>query len=305
MPGFVTCEYAQLGGELILNYVYLFGIRYSRVPHHHCITRMFGECRIILLSSLINRLHLENIVLGKILDATLWRKSGLPRHITPPRAPQIHHLETKVYTSGPQELRLRILPHFRACHYGLLLLFEYRLSSGVHIRRQGQGRKYASSDLLDVDYVRLLTLIADEELIKYGWEEDVWFHVDNLSSAHIYVRLPEGQDWETIDKDLLVDCAQLTKANSIEGVLCNPRPEYERSDFGSRTDTAAGNKKDNITIVYTPWSNLKKDGSMAVGQVSFKDQRKVGLPCQAACHYVAEAMLGQADTRREEGEPHR
>ena len=37
----------------------------------------------------------------------------------------------------------------------------------------------------------------------------------------------------------------------------------------------SGNKKDNITIVYTPWSNLKKDGSMAVGQVGFKDQRKV------------------------------
>lgn len=36
-----------------------------------------------------------------------------------------------------------------------------------------------------------------------------------------------------------------------------------------------GNKKDNITIIYTPWANLKKDGSMAVGQVSFKDQKKV------------------------------
>jgi hypothetical protein len=55
-----------------------------------------------------------------------------------------------------------------------------------------------------------------------------------------------------MNKELLVDCAQLTKANSIEG-----------------------NKKDNVTIVYTPWSNLKKDGSMAVGQVGFKDQRKV------------------------------
>lgn len=40
--------------------------------------------------------------------------------------------------------------------------------------------------------------------------------------------------------------------------------------------TPPGNKKDNITIIYTPWSNLKKDGSMAVGQVSFKDQKKVG-----------------------------
>jgi hypothetical protein len=99
----------------------------------------------------------------------------------------------------------------------------------------------------------VLTYISDEELIKHGWDEDVWFHVDNLSSAHIYVRLPEGEDWESITKELLVDCAQLTKANSIEG-----------------------NKKDNVTVIYTPWSNLKKDGSMAVGQVGFKDQRKVG-----------------------------
>jgi len=37
-----------------------------------------------------------------------------------------------------------------------------------------------------------------------------------------------------------------------------------------------GNKKDNITVIYTPWSNLKKDGSMAVGQVGFKDNKKVG-----------------------------
>ncbi|KAI1494451.1 coiled-coil domain-containing protein 25 [Biscogniauxia mediterranea] len=92
----------------------------------------------------------------------------------------------------------------------------------------------------------------NEELIKYGWEEDVWFHVDKLSSAHIYLRLREGDTWEDIPKDLLTDLAQLTKANSIEG-----------------------NKKDNVTVIYTPWSNLKKDGSMAVGQVSFKDQRRV------------------------------
>jgi hypothetical protein len=64
----------------------------------------------------------------------------------------------------------------------------------------------------------MLTCNLDEELIKYGWEEDLWFHADNLSSAHIYVRLPEGQDWETIDENLLIDCAQLTKANSIEGM---------------------------------------------------------------------------------------
>lgn len=65
--------------------------------------------------------------------------------------------------------------------------------------------------------------------------------------------MPNEEDsWEAIPEALVTDLAQLTKANSIEG-----------------------NKKDNVTVIYTPWSNLKKDGSMAVGQVSFKDPRKV------------------------------
>ncbi|KAL4796641.1 hypothetical protein BDV19DRAFT_360710 [Aspergillus venezuelensis] len=92
----------------------------------------------------------------------------------------------------------------------------------------------------------------NEDLIKYGLESDVWFHVDNLSSAHVYVRLHDGESWDNIPEQLLVDCAQLTKANSIEG-----------------------NKKDNITVIYTPWSNLKKDGSMAAGQVSFHNHKQV------------------------------
>lgn len=33
----------------------------------------------------------------------------------------------------------------------------------------------------------------------------------------MYYRLQEGQTWDAIPKDVLVDCAQLTKANSIEG----------------------------------------------------------------------------------------
>jgi len=94
--------------------------------------------------------------------------------------------------------------------------------------------------------------VENEDLIKFGLEEDVWFHADKLSSAHVYLRMNEGDSWEAIPEEVLTDLAQLTKANSIEG-----------------------NKKDNVTVIYTPWSNLKKDGSMAVGQVSFKDPRKV------------------------------
>ncbi len=57
----------------------------------------------------------------------------------------------------------------------------------------------------------------DEDLIKYAWPQDVWFHVDKLSSAHVYLRMPEGMTWDAIPEALLTDCAQLVKANSIEG----------------------------------------------------------------------------------------
>jgi phospholipase C len=32
----------------------------------------------------------------------------------------------------------------------------------------------------------------NEDLIKYALPQDVWFHVDALSSAHVYLRMPEG-----------------------------------------------------------------------------------------------------------------
>jgi hypothetical protein len=47
-----------------------------------------------------------------------------------------------------------------------------------------------------------------------------------------------------ISPETLDDCIQLVKANSI-----------------------TGNKTNNIDVVYTPWSNLKKTASMEVGQV--------------------------------------
>lgn len=57
----------------------------------------------------------------------------------------------------------------------------------------------------------------NEELIKYGWPEDVWFHVDDLSSAHVYLRMKPGQTLSDIPEDVLLDCCSLVKANSIAG----------------------------------------------------------------------------------------
>ncbi|KAJ3223789.1 hypothetical protein HK099_000682 [Clydaea vesicula] len=69
----------------------------------------------------------------------------------------------------------------------------------------------------------------NEDLIKHGFEEDVWFHVDKLSSAHVYLRMKKGQTWDNLPEALINDLAQLTKANSIEG-----------------------NKKDNVKKVLVP-----------------------------------------------------
>ncbi|XP_040283034.1 coiled-coil domain-containing protein 25 [Bufo bufo] len=92
----------------------------------------------------------------------------------------------------------------------------------------------------------------NEDLIKYGWLEDIWFHVDKLSSAHVYLRLQKGQTIDDIPKDVLTDCAQLVKANSIQGCKMN-----------------------NVNVVYTPWANLRKTGDMDVGQIGFHRQKDV------------------------------
>ncbi|KAL3869043.1 hypothetical protein ACJMK2_041770 [Sinanodonta woodiana] len=95
----------------------------------------------------------------------------------------------------------------------------------------------------------------NEDLIKWGFPEDVWFHVDKLSSAHVYLRLHPGETLDDVPQAVIDDCAQLVKANSIQGTKMN-----------------------NIDVVYTMWGNLKKTAGMDVGQVGFyrdKEVRKV------------------------------
>ena len=92
----------------------------------------------------------------------------------------------------------------------------------------------------------------NEELIKYGFPIDVWFHVDNYSSAHVYLRLPDDITFTNIPKDVLDECCQIVKDSSKEG-----------------------RKLDKVTVCYTPWDNLKKTNSMEIGEVGFKDQHKV------------------------------
>ncbi len=57
----------------------------------------------------------------------------------------------------------------------------------------------------------------NEKLIEYCWDEDVWFHVSDYSSAHVYVRLMAGQSISSMPDSLVQKMCQLVKFNSIEG----------------------------------------------------------------------------------------
>ncbi|CAN1238923.1 Coiled-coil domain-containing protein 25 [Linum grandiflorum] len=99
----------------------------------------------------------------------------------------------------------------------------------------------ARPDVGDYTIFMGLDKFENEELIKYGFPEDIWFHVDKMSSAHVYVRLHKGQTLDNMSEGLLEDW----------------------------------NKVNNIDVVYTPWSNLKKTASMDVGQVGFHNSKMV------------------------------
>ena len=107
------------------------------------------------------------------------------------------------------------------------------------------------------------------------------FHVDNLSSAHVYLRLEKGKTMDDIPADVLEDCAQLVKNNSIQGtysthppppLLCSSR---DWATHATHRCIRTGVKETTVTVIYTPWSNLKKTQGMEAGAVSFFDQKLV------------------------------
>lgn len=104
----------------------------------------------------------------------------------------------------------------------------------------------------------------NEHLIKYGWPGDVWFHVDGLSSAHVYFRLnyavasanqPEipldgAIPIDLLPEDAVYDMMQIVKHNSISGC-----------------------KLASTKIVWTPHSNLKKNFDMEAGSVTYHNTK--------------------------------
>eukprot|EP00928_Gymnodinium_smaydae_P061790 TRINITY_DN45791_c0_g1_i1.p1 TRINITY_DN45791_c0_g1~~TRINITY_DN45791_c0_g1_i1.p1 ORF type:complete len:233 (+),score=88.34 TRINITY_DN45791_c0_g1_i1:68-766(+) len=106
----------------------------------------------------------------------------------------------------------------------------------------------------------------NEELLKYGWPEDLWFHVDKLSSAHVYLRLPPG----SVDLSGIKD-KEAAKQKLMDAM--NSVPEEIKNEMAQlvKENSIEGCKASSCDIVYTPFLNLKKEDRMDAGQVGFKD----------------------------------
>ncbi|CAR25812.1 hypothetical protein ZYGR_0A03830 [Zygosaccharomyces rouxii] len=130
-------------------------------------------------------------------------------------------------------------------------------------------------------------------LIKYGFREWglIWFHTDKYSSGHIYLKLlPHEKSLDDVPDEVLQDCLQLCKSNSIQG-----------------------NKLGQCKIITTPWHNLRKSGFMKPGEVSYKstknckkfqcyerNQKLLNRLCKTRVElYDAEPLLHQAKKEKD------
>lgn len=126
-------------------------------------------------------------------------------------------------------------------------------------RKPSELEEFGINDNPEVTIYMGRDKVENDPLIKQSHPKNIWFHVDNYSSAHLYLQLTKEQlasfksfDNFTIDPEILAQIAQLTKANSIKA-----------------------NKLNNITVIYTPVENLHTDGSMDIGTVTFKNAKQV------------------------------
>lgn len=107
----------------------------------------------------------------------------------------------------------------------------------------------------------------NEELLKYGFPEDIWFHVDKFSSAHVYLRLPPGSMDMMGCKDK--DAAKLKLKEALDSV---PAAVVNEMCQLTKANSIDGCKMAEVDVVYTPFLNLRKEERMDTGQVGFKDE---------------------------------
>jgi hypothetical protein len=137
----------------------------------------------------------------------------------------------------------------------------------------------------------------NEFLIKYGWPSDIWFHVEGISSAHVYFRIKisngndsnnstsstsnststsnNGNDDESsnasssqilLSKLLAINGNDITNLIPIDNI---PLESIEDMCQIVKHNSISGCKLSSCRIVYTPHSNLKKTFEMESGAVTY------------------------------------
>ena len=109
-------------------------------------------------------------------------------------------------------------------------------------------------------------------------ESDVWVHVDKLSSAHVYLRMPAGWNWEEIPAAVLQDVGQvrsLGPSNWPPSLMLPTNSSVKRTLFRETrwtTSPSYTRLRERFAPVYSGLrltairrSNLKKTGDMCAG----------------------------------------
>lgn len=147
----------------------------------------------------------------------------------------------------------------------------------------------------------------NEYLIQYGWPGDIWFHVEGLSSAHVYFRVNittnntnnhnhttesggsgnagDEEDHESgtqlLQRILMINGNTTTTKSGSKSNTTNTNvlipidnlPEESIEDMCQivKHNSIKGSKLASCKIIYTPHSNLKKTFEMEAGAVTNHD----------------------------------
>ena len=141
----------------------------------------------------------------------------------------------------------------------------------------------------------------NENLIAHALPHDIWFHVEDMSSAHVYLRPPaslcpavvasakpgkgSGGGGGGSGSGAGGNDASFPSPSGRQGggdaasPAAPPLPPRAWHDIPPKVladccqlvkhNSISGSKASTVDVVFTPWSNLKKTDRMDVGQVRF------------------------------------
>eukprot|EP01083_Nonionella_stella_P022779 62984_1 len=122
----------------------------------------------------------------------------------------------------------------------------------------------------DPNYSIYVGIDSDENdlLAKYGWPNDILFHVSNLSSGHIYLRTP----LDSIDLNTFKKVNQVSDFFKLFKIPINV---IEEAMHLTKFSSIKGIKLDSVNIDITPWLNVEKVKGTKSGSIHFKKMKYV------------------------------